>query len=93
MTLENDEIRSVVSAARMGSEGAYRELVGRFAPSLMGYFYRNTGNRTDAEDLLQDVFLRLLGSITALKLSLRSAQTKLDSLFASLQDRAFRGEL
>ncbi len=63
--MENTELRELVSAARNGSEQAYQGLVCRFAPGLMGYFYRNTGNRTEAEDLLQEVFLRLVKGLPA----------------------------
>jgi len=34
----------------------------RFRPVLMNYFVRRTGNRSDAEDLTQETFLRLVNS-------------------------------
>jgi len=63
--MDSVEVQNIVSAARQGSQEAYQSLVGRFAPGLMGYFYRNTGSRSEAEDLLQDVFLRLVKALPA----------------------------
>jgi RNA polymerase sigma factor (sigma-70 family) len=40
------------------------ELDSRFRAGLMAYFVRRTGNRSDAEDLTQDTFLRLINSDT-----------------------------
>src|SRR5580658_3698190 len=43
---------------------AVTELDSRFRPVLMAYFVRRTGNRSDAEDLTQETFLRLINSDT-----------------------------
>lgn len=40
--------------------GAIRELSDRLRPSLMGFFRRRLGDASEAEDLTQEVFLRLL---------------------------------
>lgn len=47
--------------ARVGSgdEGAYEELFRRHYGQLVAFFYRYRGERSNAEDLAQDVFLRL----------------------------------
>ncbi len=60
-------LQSVVAEAGKGSEAAYRELVGRFGSRLLGYFYRNTGNRTEAEDLVGECFLRLVKGLRKYK--------------------------
>lgn len=52
-----DEELAARSAA--GDGGAFRVLVGRHVNHVYGYCARVTGNRTDAEDLVQDVFLRV----------------------------------
>jgi RNA polymerase sigma-70 factor (ECF subfamily) len=39
--------------------GAFAALVERFGPLVFGRFFRQLGNRQEAEDLVQDVFLRL----------------------------------
>ena len=42
-----------------GDEGAYEELFRRHYGQLIAFFYRYRGERSNAEDLAQDVFLRL----------------------------------
>jgi RNA polymerase sigma-70 factor, ECF subfamily len=58
--MENQELKAIVTAAQSGSETAYQALVANFGSPLLGYFYRNTGNRAEAEDLVQELFLRLV---------------------------------
>jgi RNA polymerase sigma-70 factor, ECF subfamily len=45
-----------------GDDGAFAELQARYAPRVFGYFCRLLRDRTGAEDLTQDVFLRLYRS-------------------------------
>ena len=40
-------------------QGAFAELVKRYWTAIFGRFYRSLGDRQEAEDLSQDVFLRL----------------------------------
>ena len=50
--------RALVSRARKGDADAFRVLVERHSRSLFGLAYRMTGNESDAEDVVQDSFLR-----------------------------------
>jgi RNA polymerase sigma-70 factor (ECF subfamily) len=61
--MDNETISEIVASARSGSQQAYRQLVETYGSSLLRYFYRNIGNRTEAEDLLQEVFLRLVRNL------------------------------
>src|SRR5262245_7594195 len=44
---------------RRGDPEAFARLVGRYWPRVFGRLYRQLGDREEAEDLTQDVFLRL----------------------------------
>jgi len=44
---------------KAGDAGAFAELVRRYWNQVFGRFYRRLGDRQEAEDLAQDVFLRL----------------------------------
>jgi RNA polymerase sigma-70 factor (ECF subfamily) len=47
---------------REGDDAAFGELSRRYGPRVFGYFCRQLGDRPDAEDLTQEVFLRLYRS-------------------------------
>jgi RNA polymerase sigma-70 factor (ECF subfamily) len=44
---------------RDGDEGAFADLLARYGPRIFGHFYRTLGDRQEAEDLTQEVFLRV----------------------------------
>lgn len=46
-----------------GEEKAYRELVGRLEKPLMNFIFRYVGERTLAEDLFQETFVRVLRTL------------------------------
>jgi RNA polymerase sigma-70 factor, ECF subfamily len=48
--------------AQRDEPGAFADLVGRFWTRIFGRFYRQFGDRQEAEDLTQEVFLRLYRS-------------------------------
>jgi len=50
---------SLVAAHLQGDVAAFRELVQRYGDSLLGYLFRMTGNRDQAEDLFQETFKRV----------------------------------
>jgi RNA polymerase sigma-70 factor (ECF subfamily) len=49
--------RDLVARCRRGELGAYEELYRRYGSRLFNVAYRMTGNATDADDLLQEIFL------------------------------------
>ncbi len=49
----------VVAAFLSGEERAFREIVNRYQTRLLNFVYRTIGDREKAEDLVQDVFIRV----------------------------------
>ncbi len=52
-----------VAAAKAGRAEGYRALLAAYNSRLYGYFYRMTGHRHDAEDLLGETVLRLVRTL------------------------------
>ena len=61
--MEPDELVKTINQCQNGSPAAFTWLLRHFGPRLFGYFFRATGSRTDAEDLLQDIFVKLIENI------------------------------
>ena len=59
--LDDPEVRLMLRV-QDGDTAAFAELERRFGPRVFGYFCRQLGDRADAEDLTQEVFLRLYRS-------------------------------
>ncbi len=55
--------RPLVDAARAGDEAALAELYNLYFPRVYRYILARTGNPYDAEDLAEEVFLRMLDAI------------------------------
>lgn len=53
----------LIARAQQGQESAFDALIDAYAQRLFGYLYRLTASRHEAEDLLQDLFVRLVGAI------------------------------
>ena len=58
-----DPLAAVIRRAQQRDPAAFDELVDRFSGQLFGLLYRLTGSRHDAEDLLQEVFLRVVRTL------------------------------
>jgi RNA polymerase sigma-70 factor (ECF subfamily) len=55
--------RAIVDAARTGDEAALAELYNLYFPRVYRYILARMGNTYDAEDLTEEVFLRVLDAI------------------------------
>ncbi|MGH9704217.1 MAG: RNA polymerase sigma factor [Candidatus Acidiferrales bacterium] len=58
-----EEEASLLNRAQQGDQAAFTSLVEPWRAPLFGYIYRMTTQRQDAEDLLQDVLVRVLESL------------------------------
>ena len=58
-TFAESELQDVVRAAQAGSREAFDELVARFERTVIATAMRVTGNYVDAEDICQDVFIKV----------------------------------
>ena|SRR5579883_42706 len=57
--LRSMEDSAVVESFLGGEERAFEELVGRYQVRLLNFVYRTVGDRERAEDLVQEVFIRV----------------------------------
>jgi len=56
-------LESLIQRAQNKEPDAFDEIIDHFGPRLFGYAYRMVGSRLDAEDLLQELFLRVVKQI------------------------------
>ncbi len=61
--MDAERLADLISRAQRREAVAFDGLVEAYGPRLYGYFYRLTGSRHDAEDLLQELFVRLVRMI------------------------------
>lgn len=54
-----DEDIELMLEFKKGDVSAFKELMGRYETRLLNFIYRFVGSKTDAEDLAQEVFLRV----------------------------------
>jgi RNA polymerase sigma-70 factor (ECF subfamily) len=59
----NDTDGDLVARCRRGDEGAWQELVGRHTRKVFALAYRFTGRVDEAEDLTQEVFVKVYQSL------------------------------
>lgn len=58
---------SLVERCRANDDAAFSEVVARYKAKIYNYVYRMTGSADDAEDLTQEVFIRLYTSIDSFR--------------------------
>jgi RNA polymerase sigma-70 factor, ECF subfamily len=57
------DIESVIIGCKKGDEACFTQLVDVYGRRLFGYFYRVTGNRDLSEELLSELFAKLVEKI------------------------------
>lgn len=63
----SEKLNELVARCQAGSEDAFAELVGEFSGEFYGYFYRLTGNFEISNDLLSELFVKLVEKISSFK--------------------------
>ena len=61
MSEDNDSI--LIEAAINGDETAFAELIGKYHATVWGTVHRTLGNSFEGEDIVQEIFLRVLVSL------------------------------
>jgi len=80
----------VVQRCMAGDSGAWAELVRSQHRRVYGLCYRFTGNATDAEDLTQDVFLKIYSNLASFDLGRGSLQVWITTMTRNLLVDNFR---
>jgi RNA polymerase sigma-70 factor, ECF subfamily len=80
----------VVRRCMDGDSGAWAELVREHHRRVYGLCYRFTGNPTDAEDLTQDVFLKIYSNLTSFDIARGSLQVWITTMTRNLLVDNFR---
>ncbi len=80
----------VVSRCMDGDSGAWAELVRAHHRRVYGLCYRFTGNAADAEDLTQDVFLKIYSNLSSFDLARGSLQVWITTMTRNLLVDNFR---
>jgi RNA polymerase sigma-70 factor (ECF subfamily) len=61
--MTESELAELIGRAQGRDPEAFDRIIDAYGPRLFGYLYRLTGSREDAEDLLQETFLRVVRMI------------------------------
>jgi len=60
-------VENIISRCKKGNGEAFSELIDMYASRCYGYLYRLTGDSTTSNDLLSEVFVRLVEKISSYK--------------------------
>lgn len=63
VNMNQNRLESLIHRARNKEPDAFDAIIDHFGPRLFGYACRMVGSRVDAEDLLQELFLRVVKKI------------------------------
>ncbi len=87
---EQDALALLVSRCMAGDQGAWRQMVASQSKRVYGICYRFTGSQSDAEDLTQDVFLKVYRNLASFDGAKGSFQTWLTTLTRNMLVDQFR---
>lgn len=61
------DLEKIIAGCKKGQNSAYSELVDCYSQKIYAYFYRLTGNRDISNDLLSELFLKVIKNIKKFK--------------------------
>jgi RNA polymerase sigma-70 factor (ECF subfamily) len=64
---KNNDLARIIEGCKSGDAKSFSELVDIYASRVYGYFYRLTGNRETSDDLLSELFVKLVEKIRSFK--------------------------
>ena len=64
---KSNDLARIISGCKSGDAESFSEVVDIYASRFYGYFYRLTGNRETSDDLLSELFVKLVEKIGSFK--------------------------
>lgn len=64
---KNNDLARIINGCKSGDAESFSEIVDIYANRAYGYFYRLTGNREVSNDLLSELFVKLVEKIRSFK--------------------------
>jgi RNA polymerase sigma-70 factor (ECF subfamily) len=64
---KSNDLARIISGCKSGDAESFSEVVDIYASRVYGYFYRLTGNRETSDDLLSELFVKLVEKIRSFK--------------------------
>ena len=64
---KSNDLARIITGCKSGDAESFSEVVDIYANRAYGYFYRLTGNRETSDDLLSELFVKLVEKISSFK--------------------------
>jgi len=61
--MDSEQLKLLIDKCKTGQAGAFDELIALYSDRCFGFLYRLSGHRQTAEDLLSDLFIKLVEKI------------------------------
>ncbi len=61
--MDENSLINIINRCKQGQNEAFMQLLGEYGPRLYRYYVRSSNSQSEAEDLLQDLFVKLLTNI------------------------------
>jgi RNA polymerase sigma-70 factor (ECF subfamily) len=61
--MDSEQLKVLIDKCKAGQQGAFDQLIALYADRCFGFLYRLSGHRQTAEDLLSELFIKLVEKI------------------------------